>query len=154
MGSSASILSPEDFMLMSQDMKVGFETLIEEGYTDDEIRSSLMDKYAKHLEARAAVADSSAEAETAAIVSLDGTSADDECDEVDLSTASGSDAVAVAIVENNNNQEIIEPKPPLTEKAKKARKRRGTFENDKVVTSKAANDVLPKVDKPVGTIVE
>jgi hypothetical protein len=152
MGSSASILSPEDFMLMSQDMKSGFDTLIEEGYTDDEIRSNLMEKYAKHLHSKTAAADVSAE--SAAIVSLDGTSADEESDEVDISTTSALDAVAIVGVDNNSNEEaIMEPKPALTEKAKKARKRRGTFENDKVVTSKAVIDVPPKVDEPVESVV-
>ena len=152
MGSSASILSPEDFMLMSQDMKLGFDTLIQEGYTDDEIRSNLMEKYAKHQHTKTAAADVSAE--RAAIVSLDGTSADEECDEMTISTTSALDAIRIVGVENNSNEEaIIEPKPALTEKAKKARKRRGTFENDKVVTSKAVIEVPPKVDEPVEPVV-
>lgn len=139
-------------MLMSQDMKSGFDTLIEEGYTDDEIRSNLMEKYAKHLHSKTAAADVSAE--RAAIVSLDGTSADVECYEVDISTTSALDAVAIVGVDINSNEEaIIEPKPALTEKAKKARKRRGTFENDKVVTSKAVIDVPPKADEPVESVV-
>lgn len=139
-------------MLMSQDMKSGFDTLIEEGYTDDEIRSNLIEKYAKHLHSKTAAADVSAE--RAAIVSLDGTSAEEESDEVDISTTSALDAIAIVGVENNSNEEsIIEPKPALTEKAKKARKRRGTFENDKVVTSKAVIDVPPKVDEPVESVV-
>lgn len=151
MGSSASILSPEDFMLMSQDMKSGFDTLIEEGYTDDEIRSNLMEKYAKHLHSRTAAAEVSAD--SAAIVSLDDNSADDECDEADVSTTSASDAIAVVGMENDNNKESVEPKPTLTAKAKKARKRRGTFENDTVVTNKGSNDVLPKVDEPAEPII-
>ena len=138
-------------MLMSQDMKSGFDSLIEEGYTDDEIRSNLIEKYAKHLHSRTAAVE--VLADSAAIVSLDGTCADDESDEVDISTTSTSDAIAVVGVEINNNQEIIEPKPILTAKAKKARKRRGTFENDTVVTCKTTNDVLPKVDEPVETVV-
>ena len=139
-------------MLMSQDMKLGFDTLIQEGYTDDEIRSNLMEKYAKHQHTKTASADVSAE--RAAIVSLDGTSADEECDEMTISTTSALDAIRIVGVENNSNEEaIIEPKPALTEKAKKARKRRGTFENDKVVTSKAVIEVPPKVDEPVEPVV-
>lgn len=45
MGGGASVLSSEDFVTMSQNLKEEYEVLISSGYTDDEIRSKLMEKY-------------------------------------------------------------------------------------------------------------
>lgn len=45
MGGGASVLSSEDFVTMSQNLKEEYEVLISSGYTDDEIREKLMEKY-------------------------------------------------------------------------------------------------------------
>jgi hypothetical protein len=45
MGGGASVLSSEDFVTMSQNLKEEYEVLITTGYTDDEIREKLMEKY-------------------------------------------------------------------------------------------------------------
>ena len=44
-GASASALSSEDFVTMSQNLKEEYELLISSGYTDEEIRTKLMEKY-------------------------------------------------------------------------------------------------------------
>ena len=44
-GASASALSSEDFVTMSQNLKEEYELLIDSGYTDEEIRTKLMEKY-------------------------------------------------------------------------------------------------------------
>lgn len=45
MGGGASVLSSEDFVTMSQNLKEEYEVLITSGYTDDEMRIKLMEKY-------------------------------------------------------------------------------------------------------------
>lgn len=45
MGGGASVLSSEDFVTMSQNLKEEYELLICAGHTDDEIRVKLMEKY-------------------------------------------------------------------------------------------------------------
>ena len=45
MGGGASVLSSEDFVTMSQNLKEEYELLISAGHTDDEIRVKLMEKY-------------------------------------------------------------------------------------------------------------
>jgi hypothetical protein len=45
MGASASVMSDEKFVMMSKDLKEEYDTLIEAGYTDDEIRAQLMEKF-------------------------------------------------------------------------------------------------------------
>jgi hypothetical protein len=45
MGASASVMSDENFVMMSKDLKEEYDTLIEAGYTDDEIRAQLMEKF-------------------------------------------------------------------------------------------------------------
>lgn len=44
-GASVSALSSEDFVTMSQNLKEEYELLIGFGYTDEEIRTKLMEKY-------------------------------------------------------------------------------------------------------------
>jgi hypothetical protein len=140
MGGSASILSPEDFVMMSQDLKEVYDNLILEGHTDDEIRSQLMNKYAHHLQEKKTVGEEIVD--PAATSSPVPTDLDGESDKEDPSMAPLIDGLAVAGIEEQSNQENIEPKPALTEKAKKARKRRGTFENDTVVNSKPTTSAI------------
>ena len=45
MGGGASVLSSEDFVTMSQNLKEEYELLISSGYTDEEIRTRLIEKY-------------------------------------------------------------------------------------------------------------
>lgn len=78
MGGAASVLSSEDFVTMSQNLKEEYEVLITSGYTDDEIRNKLMEKYNElfvtsepnNLEA----ASSGGETDSSAILVIAGTS--------------------------------------------------------------------------------
>ena len=47
MGGAATVLSSEDFVTMSQNLKEEYELLISSGHTDVEIRIRLMEKYHK-----------------------------------------------------------------------------------------------------------
>ena len=126
--------------MMSQDLKEVYDNLILEGHSDDEIRLQLMNKYALHLQENKTAAEEIVDpAATSSPVPID---LEGESDEVDPSMAPLIDGLAVAGIDENINQENIEPKPPLTEKAKKARKRRGTFENDTVVNSKPSTSAI------------
>lgn len=71
MGGGASVLSSEDFVTMSQNLKEEYELLISAGHTDDEIRVKLMEKYNQLFVSSDAV---SAEADivTASAVLTDG----------------------------------------------------------------------------------
>ena len=74
MGGGASVLSSEDFVTMSQNLKEEYEVLISSGYTDDEIRSKLMEKYNELFVssetnlAEAVVTDGEADAQTISVV--------------------------------------------------------------------------------------
>ena len=53
MGGGASALSPTSFVLMSKELKEIYDTMIDEGHDDDEIRLKLMSKYSSHFIANA-----------------------------------------------------------------------------------------------------
>jgi hypothetical protein len=146
MGGSASILSPEDFVMMSQDLKEVYDTLIEEGHTDDEIRLQLMNKYTAVLSSKQAVADGAIDPTLDSALILND---DDEADDV----AAATDALAATGLDGSN-LEGTEPKQPLTERAKKARKRRGTFENDTVVCNKPPATVNTITSVPIETVAQ
>ena len=63
MGGGASVLSSEDFVTMSQNLKEEYELLISAGHTDDEIRSKLMEKYNELFTSDAAAAEEGADAD-------------------------------------------------------------------------------------------
>ena len=146
MGGSASILSPEDFVMMSQDLKEVYDTLTEEGHTDDEIRLQLMNKYAAVLSSKKAAADATIDPTLDTALVVEG---DDEADDV---TAATNAFAATGLDESN--LESSEPKQPLTERAKKARKRRGTFENDTVVCNKPPATAISITNVPIETVAQ
>lgn len=146
MGGSASILSPEDFVLMSHDLKEVYDTLIEEGHTDDEIRLQLMNKYTAIFASKQAAADGAVDP------ALDDALNTNDVDEVD-GVATVADALTATGLDESN-LDNSEPKQPLTEKAKRARKRRGTFENDTVVCNKPPTTVITITDEPIETVAE
>lgn len=146
MGGSASILSPEDFVMMSQDLKEVYDTLTEEGHTDDEIRLQLMNKYAAVLSSKQAAVDGTIDPTLDSAPILND---DDEADDL----AAATDALAAAGLDGRN-LESSERKQSLTDKAKKARKRRGTFENNTVVCSKPPATVITATSVPVVTVAQ
>ena len=146
MGGSASILSPEDFVMMSQDLKEVYDTLTEGGHTDDEIRLQLMNKYTAVLSSKQAATDGTIDPTVDSAVVLND---EDETDDL----AAATNALAATGLDGSN-LESSEPKQPLTERAKKARKRRGTFENDTVVCNKPPATVIAITSLPIETVAQ
>ena len=181
MGGGASALSPTSFVLMSKELKEIYDTMIDEGHDDDEIRLKLMSKYSSHFIANAeknAAATDAIINDTKGLSIHDGTAANSNHNEISLQSDSvltddnfnfdfnsNNNKIKSTSADNNhsnnnsnymsnnnsssndnqhnfnekennsNNSEIINQPQGLSIKAKKARKRRGTFENDTVVTS-------------------
>eukprot|EP00596_Hydrurales_sp_CCMP1899_P009153 CAMPEP_0119043538 /NCGR_PEP_ID=MMETSP1177-20130426/23189_1 /TAXON_ID=2985 /ORGANISM="Ochromonas sp, Strain CCMP1899" /LENGTH=169 /DNA_ID=CAMNT_0007011847 /DNA_START=57 /DNA_END=566 /DNA_ORIENTATION=+ len=139
MGASASVMSDENFVMMSKDLKEEYDTLIEAGYTDDEIRAQLMEKFNAFTTANQ---NDSADPESSERID-DNESINAETDgEVDKPLDSNGLVIAnnapfklgekEKVGLGNNKDEA----PVGSVKGKKTRKRRGTFENDAVVTTK------------------
>ena len=129
MGGGASMLSSENFVLMSQELRDEYDRLIAEGHDDDDIRSQLMVKFNVHLMNGGA----NPEAGESTGCDVDGIMPPDA---PPVGSGDGSNA--------ENSATTLAP----TSKAKKVRKRRGTFENDEVVTSQAPITAIISLAEP------
>ena len=126
------MLSSENFVLMSQELRDEYDRLIAEGHDDDDIRSQLMVKFNVHLMNSGANPDASESIEPISC-DIDGVMPPDA-----PPVGSGDDNAA------ENSATALAP----TSKAKKVRKRRGTFENDEVVTSQAPITAIISLAEP------
>ena len=121
MGSSASMLSSKHFALMSQELRDEYDKLIAEGHDDDQIRSQLMGKFNVHLMNNRATTEAGDAVEPVS----------NEADGI-----MPPESPLMESEDGGNAENAVTTQAP-TSKAKKVRKRRGTFENDEVVTSQA-----------------
>jgi hypothetical protein len=118
-------MSDENFVLMSKELKEEYDTLMEAGYTDDEIRAQLMEKFNLHTQAEQN--DDAVDPESS--------------DQVGETDEAEGDVDKPIIVNNapfklEGEKKLGGDAPSGSVKGKKMRKRRGTFENDAVVTAK------------------